>query len=102
MNTKDSIIDQFSPHLFWDTDKENINMNSHRAYIIKRVLEYGQLNDWKLIRTYYSLPVIVQVVKTLRELNPQALSYIAAISNTPIESFRCYTSKQSPHPHWNF
>ncbi|WP_321480243.1 DUF6922 domain-containing protein [uncultured Bacteroides sp.] len=102
MNGKMITINDFSPYLFWDVDKEAIDMNMHASYIIKRVLEYGQLNDWHLIRDFYSLSVIVEKAKSFRELEPRALSYIALISNTPIEEFRCYTIQQSIPQHWNF
>lgn len=38
-------IQQFSPHLFWDVRKEDIDFDVHAQYVIKRVLEYGLLND---------------------------------------------------------
>lgn len=96
------IIDQFSPYLFWDIDKNSLNMEEHAPYIIKRVLEYGQLSDWEKIKNYYTLPVLVEYVKKFRELEPRALTYISAISHTPIQQFRCYTMKQSNPVHWNF
>lgn len=34
-------IAQFSKHLFWDVKREDIDMEKHSRYIIKRVLEYG-------------------------------------------------------------
>lgn len=69
--THDSIINQFSSHLFWDIDRDKLDWNKHRMYIVERVLEYGVLSDWKLLRS-------------------------------PKEEFRCYTTKQSIPPHWNF
>ena len=101
-DTKKSIIDRLSPYLFWDVDKATLDMDTHRAYIIKRVLEYGQLEDWRLILSHYTHPVIIDVIKNVRDLAPRALAYIATISNTPIQEFRCYTTKQSNPIHWNF
>lgn len=77
-------------------------MEEHASYIIKRVLEYGQLSDWNRIKEYYTLPVIVSYAQQFRELEPRALTYIAAISNTPIQQFRCYTMRQLSPRHWNF
>lgn len=94
-------IQQFSPHLFWDVRKEDIDFEAHSQYVIKRVLEYGLLNDWKLIKAYYGLPRIVEIVKKMRSLDARALAYVAAISQTPKEQFRCYTWKQSNPQLWN-
>ncbi|NDV83806.1 hypothetical protein [Bacteroides sp. 51] len=95
-------IHSFSSYLFWDIDKSTLDASVHDAYIIKRVLEYGQLSDWVLIRDYYTIPVIVDKAKKFRELEERALSYIATVSHTPIEQFRCYTTLQSTPRHWNF
>lgn len=36
-------MEQFSPHLFWDVRKEDIDLDAHAQYVIQRVLEYGLL-----------------------------------------------------------
>ncbi|WP_410492092.1 MULTISPECIES: DUF6922 domain-containing protein [Bacteroides] len=48
----------------------------HPSYIIQRVMEYGQLEDWHLIRSYYGLDKIVSVCQSLRSLDPRALAYM--------------------------
>jgi len=52
MSSKECLT-QFSRNLFWDVDMSQLTMNAHSAYIIQRVLEYGQMNDWRLINRYY-------------------------------------------------
>ena len=84
----DEYINKFSAHLFWDVRREDIDLDKHEQYVIKRVLEYGLLADWNLIRKYYGLSKIVEITKELRDLEPRALSYISAISKTPKEQFR--------------
>lgn len=81
--TANECINTFSNHLFWDVHKEDIDIDRHSKYIIKRVLEYGVWNDWMVLRIYYGLPRIVEEVKKMRDLEPRALAYIASISNTP-------------------
>ena len=39
-------------------------MNAHAAYIIQRVMEYGQMDDWRLINRYYG-PITVVTVATV-------------------------------------
>ena len=63
-------MEQFSPHLFWDVRKEDIDLDAHAQYVIQRVLEYGLLGDWNLIKSYYGLPKIVETAKGLRSLEP--------------------------------
>ena len=97
-----NIIKGFSSYLFWDVDTSSIDMEKHSAYMVQRVLELGQLSDWKSLVAYYGLERIVETARNLRTLDPKALSFIATISSTAKESYRCYTQKQSFQTHWNY
>ena len=44
-------ITRFSTYLFWDVNKDDLDMEKHSQYIIKRVLEYGMLQDWNIVKT---------------------------------------------------
>ena len=76
-------ITRFSTYLFWDVNKDDLDMEKHSQYIIKRVLEYGMLQDWNIVKQYYGLGRIVEIAKGFRELEPRALAYLSAISQTP-------------------
>ena len=88
-------ISKLSSHLLWDIDKEQADMDTCPSQIIQRVLEYGTLDDWHLIRSYYGLDKIVEVCLNLRTLDPIALSFISCISQIDKTQFRCYHTKQS-------
>lgn len=89
-----------SKHLFWDTPLENINPERSKKFIIQRVLEYGLMKDWLLIVEWYGLEEIVNITKTFRTMSPIDLNFIATISNTPKEEFRCYKLRLSTGKHW--
>ena len=72
---QDKYITQFSTYLFWDVKREDLDMEKHSRYIIKRVLEYGMLLDWKMVLQYYGLDRIVELAKTFRDLEPRALAF---------------------------
>lgn len=94
-------ISKLSKVLFWDMDMELVNMDSCPSQIIQRVLEYGTIDDWRIIRTYYGLDKIVEVCRNLRSLDPISLSFISTISNTDKTEYRCYRTKQSNPTLWN-
>lgn len=94
-------IDEFTENLFWDTDIQELDMNEYPAYVIQRVLEHGEMNDWRLINRLYGLPKIVEVCKSLRTLDPICLSFICTISHTNKEDYRCYHTRQSAPTLWN-
>lgn len=92
---------QFSEHLFWDVCRDDVDMETHASFVVQRVLEYGTMSDWHLIRDYYGLDHIVSLCKAVRTLDPVCLSFVCAISNTPKEEFRCYHTRQSMNTPWN-
>ena len=99
--TSNDTINQFTENLFWDTDVTTLDLNKFPAYIIQRVLEYGEMQDWRLINKIYGISKIVEVCKGLRTLDPVCLSFICAISHTKKEDYRCYRTKQSDPTLWN-
>lgn len=94
-------IKGFSKHLFWDADLNELDMDKHSAYVIPRVLEYGDMDDWRLLNKYYSLNKIVEVCKSVRFLDPMCLTFICAISHTNEKEYRCYHYRQSFPTLWN-
>jgi len=93
---------QFSEHLFWDIDIKELEMEKHKEFIVERVLDYGYLNDWLLIKEYYSLERLATIAKNIRNLMPKSLSFISSITDTQITDYRCYKLAQSNPQHWNF
>jgi hypothetical protein len=72
------------------------------AYIIKQVLEYGKMSDWKRIKDYYGIKRIAKNAMAYRSLDKKALSFISLLSGISEKEFRCYTYQQSIPPHWDF
>lgn len=101
MNTVNP-IDQFSQHLLWDVDRSKLDMEKNSDYIVKKVLEYGLIDDWRFILKYYGIKRIAEIAKTFRELDEKSLFFISSLSNTPVEEFRCYNYQPSQPQHWNF
>lgn len=106
MNNTKSISDinkmQLSPHLFWDVDRERIDFNKNKKWLIHRVLEYGLLKDWVLIYKYYGIEEIAQIVIQLKDLDKKSISFISVLSKIPKEKFLCYATRQLNPEHWNF
>ena len=95
-------IANFTPALFWDVDREGLDLEKSRALIVQRVLERGHDSDWELLKACYTIQGIVETAKNLRSLEPTALAFVACIGNIKKESFRCFTWKQSNPTHWAY
>lgn len=101
MNKKEN-IEKLSPVLFWDIDKEQADLDKYPSFFIQRVLEYGNLNDWKILLNYYGKNRIASICKSLRTLDKRCLSYICTITNTQKEDYRCYHMTQLNQAHCPF
>lgn len=98
----DSLIYELSEYLFWDVDRTTVDIEANASFVIKRVLELGQLDDWYKLVAYYGLDRILDVSKKMRALDSKALSFISSITSTPKNAFRCYLQKPSIQAHWSY
>ena len=89
----------FSQNLFWDVDINTLDVDKHSKFVLERVLQYGDLEDWKKVKNYYSFDYIKTMALNIRSLDPKTLSFIATYINIPITEFRCYKLSQlDPQP----
>lgn len=93
--------EHLSAHLLWDVDKEKFDIDAYPAWTIQRVLEYGDTPDWHFILSHFGIDRIAELCKTLRTLDPRALSFICLMSNTKKEDYRCYNTRQSMPTLWD-
>ena len=93
-------INDFSQHLFWDIDRTKLDFEENKQTIIQKVLDYGLMNDWKIIYNYYGIDRIAKTMLNVRDLDEKSMNFIATLSNIPKEKFLCYTTKQSNPQHW--
>jgi hypothetical protein len=99
-NPSDSPIQQFSKHLFWDMDKSKMDLNASKKQIIYQVVEYGQWEDWNLLRTLYTPEEIIGVVTCLPSLDVVTLSFLAHYYDLDKNLFRCYKPNASVTDFW--
>jgi hypothetical protein len=94
-------ISELSKHLFWDVNATVLDPDDNKRLIISRVLDYGVLNDWKIIYNYYGITTIAEILTTVKELSLPAASMVSLLSGVPIEQFLCYTTRQSSQKFWS-
>lgn len=95
-------IQSLSPSLFWDVDRETIDEETHRRFIIGRVLERGQMQDWRKTRARYGMAVVVREAQQMRSLEPKALAFVACLGHVSKETFRCFTLQHLHRQHWTY
>jgi hypothetical protein len=94
-------INDFSPHLFWDVDLNGFDLRKHQSFFIQRVLEYGKLKDWNLIKTLYGMEAIKESSLNARSLDAVTLSFVSTIFKIDKTEFRCYKHRQLFPNLWN-
>jgi len=93
-------VELLSKHLFWDIDSNLLEWERSKKTIIERVLERGSFEEWLCIVKVYTLEGIVNTAKTFRTMSPIDLNFIATVSNTPKEEFRCFNTRLLTNQHW--
>ncbi len=97
----DITVNDFSKYLFWDVDLETFDLEKHKIQMIQKVLEFGQIQDWNLLKSFYGLETIKEVSLNLRSLDPVTLSFVSTIFNIAQSEFRCYKHRQLVQNYWN-
>lgn len=62
---------KFRQALFWDTNPDKIDTEENALYIIERILDFGNDEEVRWIRKYYSPLQIQKVVENPRRLMPE-------------------------------
>lgn len=62
-------IPEKTKRLFWDVKKEDVDVVLHRSYILRRIMDYGNIEDVKWMLNTYSSEEIIEVVKKSRGLS---------------------------------
>ncbi len=100
--TRDIQASDFSPILFWDVAMDSVDLEKHRPWLVKRVLEKGTREDWNLLVRLYQHNGIREAVKQLRSLEEKAASFACAVLKLEQTDLRCSKNRQSPHTHWAY
>ncbi len=77
----------FNPTLFWDADE--IDPKKHAAYVISRILDFGDFEDVDALRTIYSDRNIERVIRTRRGLSPRTGKFWAIKFSIPLHEVTC-------------
>ncbi|WP_396191001.1 DUF6922 domain-containing protein [Flavobacterium sp.] len=95
-------IENLSPHLFWDVDTTTLDFEKSKIQIVYKVLEYGLISDWNIIKEIYGLETIKEISLELRTLDDVTLSYLSNLFKIDKSNFRCYKLKQSNQNFWSY
>lgn len=81
---------------------EHIDKSQHAGFVLERVMMYGTLEDWKILKLLYSKKELRNMAVTLRTLDDFSISFLSLVLGVDKNQFRCYTQKQSHPSFWNY
>lgn len=83
-------VKSLSPSLFWDVDREAVDAEKNRRFVICRVMDRGSREDVKKTFAFYSEAVVLKNLQMARSLDRKTLHYFALRYDLPFESFRAW------------
>lgn len=86
----------FDKPLFWDAD--TIDPQEHAAYVISRVIDFGDFDDIAVLHRLYDDATIARVVRTRRGLDPKTGKYWALRLGIPFDEVACLRKYYPPKP----
>lgn len=87
---------------FWDTNFDKLDEEKSRRLIIERVMNFGNLYEIKLIKSFYGVEEIRSTLCKLNYIDPKTLNFLSLLFHIPKTKFKCYTKKQLNPQHWSY
>ena len=95
-------IEDFSPSLFWDVDKTQVDFEKHAVHVVDKALNRGSWEDFQKVLWYYGRDRVKAIVKNLRYMDKKTMQFSSVYFQIPITEMRCYIWKQSSPSHWDY
>ncbi len=86
---KDNFPSQLRKSLFWDVDPNKLDSKKNAQFIIGRVLDFGNLKEWKAIKEFYGLKRIRKVAREHIFSDVRNIHFWAIILNIPLKDLKC-------------
>ena len=75
--------------LFWDVNLSTLDKNTHKRFIIERILKYGRPESIKWLLANYTEQEIIEVVKLSKNIDRKTANYWAIHYHIPKEEVLC-------------
>jgi hypothetical protein len=97
-----SLITSLSPHIFWDVDVQSVDVEKNGVFVLQRVLQYGVLKDWLLLKSIMGVDNIKAFAVQLPTLDDVSISFLSNLYKIDKSEFKCYKNKQSNQNYWSY
>ncbi|MBI5358580.1 hypothetical protein HZB69_03090 [Candidatus Amesbacteria bacterium] len=84
---------------FWDVDFEGLSLKNDRLFLIKRILDRGNTNSVKWLRTVCTDTEIMTVLRKTRDLSSQTANFWSDVLQLDKSQVVCLQKPYSPIPY---
>jgi hypothetical protein len=77
-------------YAFWDVDRENLDLEKDKSFIVSRMFERAKMDDIFAIIALYGWKESSAVLEKNKYLNRQALFLAHAVLGTPLGNLKAY------------
>lgn len=77
------------PTLFWDVNIDNLDPEKNAQFIVGRVLDFGNLKEWQMIKEYYGRSEIKKMAKNHVFFNQRNANFWSIILKIPLKELKC-------------
>ena len=81
--------EKYPEEYFAKTDLTNLDYQKNAQFIIGRVLDFGNLEDWKTIKDFYGIEKIKEAARNHIFSNPKDANFWSVIFEIPLNKLRC-------------
>ena len=82
-------LPQFLSPLFWEIKPEEILLVEYVAYVVERIIEYGDDRAISWLLGAFAREEIVAVVKSSRRISPNTATLWSLVLDIPKEEVKC-------------
>jgi hypothetical protein len=87
--------------LFWDCHCDKIDWELNRLFIIDRVIERGNKEEWREMINFYGEDNVINALKTdIKYLPGYIIDDMCGYFNLKFKELACYARKQLRRGHW--
>jgi hypothetical protein len=83
MNISDLKL-HISPHLLWEYNLGTFNFDCSKHIVIERIIQRGNLKDWRLAYKIYGKSALIEVVEDSKQLSQRDRDFTRLMINSPL------------------
>jgi len=92
------MIKELGAYLFWDVDVSKLDLETNAAYIIPRVMVYGNWDEVRFLFRYYPEATLREALVKAPSLQKLTINFFHRYYDIPLEEFNSWNKLK--HAFW--